>query len=876
MAQDRDDKLEAFEDLLGGDPRRFCAKWLEAITAAGDEEKTWREDHAEQALKAYRGDPSSNSTAFNIFHSNIETLVPALYNTTPIPDVRRRFNDDDPVAAQLSEMLERALSFCVDDYDFDDVMKRVVKDMAVVDRGIARVKYEPTMGTDASAPALEAGQDPAQVVEYEEAKAEYVMWRNFRRGPATTWDKVPWIAFRHGLSREEVQKLVQKSGFKDAVKAKVLGDITYNVSAEDSGEKGKESSRELPTFGKRTNAWEIWDKDTRKVIWISEDYRDYPLAVMDDPLELRGFYPTPRPAMIIETTDSLTPVTSYSIYAELIGELNDISSRIKALVGQLRVRGAYAGMIDQIPQIAQADDGEMIPLADSEIFATTGGGLEKAIVWWPIDMIVTVLKELVVQRDIVKSVIYEVTGLADIIRGSTDPNETATAQQIKQQWGSIRVQSHQKEVERYAADLFRLKAEIFCKHFDIQTLLMITGLQYPSRADQERARQLMQQGEEMMAQAQQMQAAMQSGQIPPEQAQAMQAQMQQMQQMAPQIEAAKKQIDEILGKPALEDIQELMQNDRVLKYRVDVESDSTVRADLTKNQEQLKGFLEGTASYGQSIGPLVQQGAMDGAVAVEIFAAFARNFRLGKQAEDALDKWADTIRKNGMQGKEDPVAQADANLKMAQAEKAKAEAGKVQTETQLMPAQFKATVAKDRAAIDMQARKSAADDEDRKFNRVETAKANRAKHSLEVGKARQADRHHGDQMAETKAGRQQSMKMERMKMADGVSARREAALIQAHNEGKEPPSFMGVPEGQEPQASEQAEYLTDEEKGRMDKSDQILEAIATGLQGMAQAQAQSTQMLASAIEGLAKGLTAPKELVRDASGRPVGVKTSKA
>lgn len=838
MAQDRDDKQEALDDLMTGDPRRFCAKWLEAIEAAGDEEKAWREVEAEAANKAYKGDASSTSKSFNIFHSNIETLVPALYNTTPIPDVRRRFNDDDPVAAQLSELLERALSFCVDDYDFNDVMRRVVKDMAVVDRGIARVKYEPTFGTEASVPAMQAGggldpespgedmaegmeepaSEPVPVVEYEEAKAEYVMWRNFRRGPATSWDRVPWIAFKHGMSRTEVEKLVARAAFSPELKRQILERLVFDVSAEDNGETGKEASRELPTFGKRINVWEIWDKDTKTVIWVSETFTEFPLSIMPDPLNLRGFFPTPRPAMIIEATDSLTPITSYSIYANLIDELNSLTERIAALVKQLRVRGAYAGVIEEIPRVANADDGELIPLGESELFATTGGGLDKAIVWWPIEIIANVIKELVAQRDLVKAVIYEVTGLADIIRGASDPNETATAQQIKQQWGSIRVQAHQKEVERYAADLFRLKAEIFCKHFDIQTLLTITGLQFPTQADKDRAQAMLQKGEQMMQQMQQMQAAIEGGQVPPEQAQAMQQQMQQLQQMMPQIEEAKKQIDDILGKPSLEEIDQLRGNDRVLKYRVDIESDSTVRADLTKNQEQLKGFLEGTAQFAGAIGPLVQQGTMPGEVAIEIFAAFARNFRLGKQAEDALDKWADNIKKGGIPSKEDPTVQAEADLKTAQAEKARAEAGKVQTETELMPMQFQAGLAKDRATLQMQARGQAAQERGADFDRKENAKLNRAKHGLEVGRAKQADRHHAASLEEQRAARQQA------------------------------PQPAAAPEGD----------MAGEADAFMQQAPQMLAQLVAGLDAVARTQEASTAQMAAAIAELAQKIDRPK------------------
>jgi hypothetical protein len=57
--------------------------------------------------------------------SNIETLLPAIYNSTPSPDVRRRFGDRDPIAKSVSDIVERAISYSVDAYDFDAMMQAV-------------------------------------------------------------------------------------------------------------------------------------------------------------------------------------------------------------------------------------------------------------------------------------------------------------------------------------------------------------------------------------------------------------------------------------------------------------------------------------------------------------------------------------------------------------------------------------------------------------------------------------------------------------------------------------------------------------------------------------------------------------------------------
>src|SRR5262249_35430417 len=114
----------------------FVKMWLDALAQAAAEEKDWRDD-AEKTLKAYAGENEKGHATrkFNIFPSNIETLCPALYNSTPAPDVRRRFNDPDPVAKQVTGILERALDFAVESYDFDAVMKAVIKDGEICGRG---------------------------------------------------------------------------------------------------------------------------------------------------------------------------------------------------------------------------------------------------------------------------------------------------------------------------------------------------------------------------------------------------------------------------------------------------------------------------------------------------------------------------------------------------------------------------------------------------------------------------------------------------------------------------------------------------------------------------------------------------------------------
>ena len=124
-------------------PQGIVRRWLAELNIAHREEKDWREE-GEELWDMYEGG-RKKAHSFNILWANTELLLPAVYNSTPEPDVRRRFRDADPVGKAVSELLERSLSANVDEYDFDDEAESFVLDMLLVGRGVPRVKYEPQL-----------------------------------------------------------------------------------------------------------------------------------------------------------------------------------------------------------------------------------------------------------------------------------------------------------------------------------------------------------------------------------------------------------------------------------------------------------------------------------------------------------------------------------------------------------------------------------------------------------------------------------------------------------------------------------------------------------------------------------------------------------
>lgn len=624
------------------------SRWLAEIELASNEEKDWR-TNAEKARDIYRAERDGKDRRFNILYSNVRTECSALYNSTPVADVRPRYNDQDETSRLTAQTIERGLSYTLDSYDIDGVIKAAVQDSRLAGRGTARVRYCPY---------------EYQGKVYEEVCCEHVLWKHFRRGPATSWSDVPWVAFELFLTRDQLVQLNPKIG----------GSINLDFALAEGLEQKPDAP---PNVFKRARVWEIWDKATRKVIFIAPGYKAGPLLEEDDPLGLISFFPVPEPLYGDRTYDSLVPMVPYQSYIQLADELEEVTQRIYALIKVIRWRGYQHPSLPSFERLEEASDGELIPATEDVISLVQGGGLDKFIWLMPIEQAIKTLQQLYVQREQIKQSIYEISGLSDVQRGASDPSETLGAQEIKASFGSQRTQEQQKDVQRLCRDLMRLKAEIICNTFDPDNIKMMTGMQQPSAQEVQMAQQQLAQ---------------------------MQAQQQQMQQAAPQMGGnggppmgADPEQMEQLQKTAKavpwEKIVELLRGGVTRAYRIDIETDSTIRGEVRQQQQNAAQFLEGTASFVQAFAPAIQSGMVPADVAVDIYSGFARFFRLGKQVEDALSRMAQQAQEQARNPQPQPPspeeikAKADAEARQQQMQmedkKMQAQMGMAQQKHQL-------------------------------------------------------------------------------------------------------------------------------------------------------------------------------------------------
>ncbi len=464
---------------------------------------------AKKIVKRYRdergdaGDTQSSAgddaSKFNILWSNVQTLMPALFSKSPKPVVQRRYLDSDDVGRAATVILERALSYELDDGLYASAMRKVVLDRLLPGRGVAWVRYEPRFTpmpgktqevTDDETSAVEqapgedkeeAGENDAGATEdgaaepsneeevaSESTPIDYIDWNDFLTSPARTWEECRWIAKRVFMTRAELVARFPKYGSK----------ITLDFSPVETDKQQPGASGSRPAAS-RAKIWEIWDKVDRKVRWLSEAWSDAILDEVPDPLKLEGFYPCPRPLFATLTNDSLIPVPDFYEYQDQATELDDLTARIAAVTKAIKVAGVYDASIPELQRMFdEGFENRLVPADNMSEFAQKAGATGMGHIWLlPVKDLVGVLSELYIAREQVKQSLYEITGISDIVRGAQTGGgaKTATEQRIKGQFASMRLNDMQSEVSRFARDLLRIMGEIIAEHFDPMTLFMISG-----------------------------------------------------------------------------------------------------------------------------------------------------------------------------------------------------------------------------------------------------------------------------------------------------------------------------------------------------------------------------------------------------------------
>jgi hypothetical protein len=675
--------------------------------------KPWVQ-RCENIVRRYRDErdmANRGQVKYAILWSNIQTLKPAVFSRAPQPIVERRYLDQDMLGRIASQTLERATETTVELGRLYQQGDKAILDYLLVGRGQLWDRYEPEYST-ASAPITTPSDDgagpedvesdgeqddqPDQEVTWEKVCTDYVYWADFAHSAARSWDEVWWVGRRAWLTREE--------GLKR------FGPIFRRISLKKPEQDQAALTSQQRDRAPKAEVWEIWDKNAREVFFVAPDLTTEILERVPDPLGLHEFYPCPEPIYATLTNGSLVPVPDYAEYQDQADEIDNLTNRISRITGALKVVGLYAGDTPQLARLLLSTvDNTMIPVDNWAVFAEKGG-VEGSVSWMPVKDLAGVLMTLYEAREAAKRDLFEITGMSDIVRGqASGAAKTATEQRIKGQFASLRLDSRRKDVARFMRDIIAITGEIIAEHFSPELLMEMTGMLPVITEELKDMEQSAPQPPQVAPQGMAGMGAGPAGPVPPGGAPPP-AQMGGAppqgggMPMAGMVTAPPPPpLDpQVIAMQVMAKAMELLRNDKMRTFRIDIETDSTVEDDAISGKEEVAEFMGAIAQFLNGVLPVVQAAPPLLPPMVASLQYAMRRFKMGRSVEAAFDAAFEQLEKAAKDGAgqlpPDPAleaAKADAQAKIQSTMiKAQAEQQKAQLDAQVAEQEMQIKVRK--------------------------------------------------------------------------------------------------------------------------------------------------------------------------------------
>lgn len=610
----------------------------------------------------------------DLFWASYEILKPAIYAHVPKPVVAPQFKDRRPLKNKTAELLERTSISAFDRSNIDEVMCEIRDDLIFTNRGVMWLTYE-----------IEGGQKVC---------FDQVDRKDFRHSPARKWSEVYGVARRVWMTKKDMRKRFSKTSGKAYQEATV----TKN---RDEYENGATDNT------KRASVWEVWHKADNKVYWVSEGV-DVILDSDKPHLNLSGFFPCPRPAFGTLARRSLVPVPDYERYASHFSKINTLTSRIYLLLDKVKMKGLIPSggdVASAIEELVRSDDDSIYIPVPSAQFAGSNGNF---VQYLPIAEVATAIQGLIAARSQLIDDFYQLSGISDIMRGATQAEETLGAQQLKSQYGSVRVRQKIDELQRIARDAIRIAAEIISEKFSQDTLLEMSQMEISTKAEIKKQIEGIEEAaeQELNALKDKAEQASQSGQIQdPQAAQQAQQEFQQAQQAiiaryAPMLNDARNEVP-------MEDIIKLLRDDKSRGFAFEIDDGSTVLADEAEEKRSRNEFMAAFATASQALMPLVATGPSGAKLAGAMLKFQLSPFRTGRELDSLIDEWIDSVSNMPQQQGDDGSAElAAAQKALAEAEGVKAQAA--MANVQAKAAQSQADNERKMAELQMKGQESAA------------------------------------------------------------------------------------------------------------------------------------------------------------------------
>lgn len=430
---------------------REVKKWIGRVKKANEKWKPYH-DKIKEIRDYYTNKSVKNKQ--NIFWSSIETLKPFIYFKAPQPYVERKDKKENPVYDEACAILEKALVWDMERQDFDGVIKYARNDFLLSGLGLVYEQLEPKFATidDGFGGTTEVLSELVVATKYFNPKRFICDCSNVK-----VWEDVEWVAQKIKMTKREV---IEQFGGEVANE---LIDPTMDRDEE---------------LEQKTEVYRIWDKKDRRIIYLSEKVTKRFLRVDEGLWDLEGFFPFPKPVFATLANNGVIPTPDYTEIKCLLDELDGVTMRMELTMKALKVSGAYDGSFPELANLLNKDV-KLIQVADFDKIKQAGG-IKGLVDFMPIEQYVSALEVLAERRSMLIQAIYEITGVSDIMRGNSDPSETATAVTKKTNFGTLRNQDRQNDFQRFITDLLKIKGEFIVEQMPTEQLMSFATSENPA------------------------------------------------------------------------------------------------------------------------------------------------------------------------------------------------------------------------------------------------------------------------------------------------------------------------------------------------------------------------------------------------------------
>lgn len=475
------------------DPRdtpEFWRKWIKAAKA-GKAERQCR--IAREAWCEYESGDNEEGDTYPIYWTSCKIIEPAYYSRTPKLTNRRSFETDDLVAGTACLINKRMGDYLVDNSNFDAVMMAGVGDYLHADKTTVQVVYDadneevPLYIDEMGAYTLEDGTPfKGQTV----TRGDEIFGQI--ADPKTQKIYLSPVCFDEVLHTPTAKieaEIREKAFFVVMTKDEALARFSDIDPEAVTWKRGKNAdgsrNKDLQTGEEYLELWEVYSKPNLKVYWISEQYKEGFLDSQVDPLQLRGFFPSTPFIIGSKPSKSMYPTPVFQRLKAVIKTLTKQADKIYELMDAIDPRALIDGTNDDIQKLLSLDCGKYVAVKN---FATIieKGGISNLVQFLPVAELVTAVNTFLQAEASFKDTFFEIFGVPAILRGATDPMETATAQSLSAGAAQDRFKFQKKQIRQMARDAIELMLDLAYKVFSYETIQVISGFAYMNPDDQAR------------------------------------------------------------------------------------------------------------------------------------------------------------------------------------------------------------------------------------------------------------------------------------------------------------------------------------------------------------------------------------------------------